>query len=362
MNDEPITYKQGIILIILSVLSSYLIFLPGLQAGKDVWAAYTIALICALPFLKIHDSYLTIYPGKDIFDILKSSFGGLIGGGISILYILFAFSLGALLLEDFAEVIITAGIPETPRLFVVLTLILLCILICKYGLNIMAKWSELAVIVMLTSVIVVVLLLSKDMKLNNLKPALQSDISEIFNGALSYLTFPIGDVFIFSMIFTSFNGKGKKRVYSEGVFIVFIFTIVTALTVILVGGPSVISTTYFPFFKVIQRMNIGNFIQRGEILILLAFIIGGVIEISLCLLAVSKGIGKFFNYKNYNFLVTPIGFMMLNTYMLNFKNAMEFVEWDINIGPYYFLFLQYIIPTFVFIGLLIKRKLLGKKV
>ena len=50
MNEETITSKQSISLIIVTLISSYLIWLPGIQAGSDVWLAYIIAMFWILPF------------------------------------------------------------------------------------------------------------------------------------------------------------------------------------------------------------------------------------------------------------------------------------------------------------------------
>ena len=358
MNEETITSKQCISVIIVTLISSYLIWLPGIQAGPDVWLSYIIALIWILPFLFIHDSMLKMFPGKDIFDILFLTFGKLVGSVISLLYLCEAFVLGTVVMEDFNEVIIHSSLPETPNLFPVLCITLIIILIAKSGMDIIGKWSEVVIGFMVIALVIAFLALVKDIKLNNLKPILAQGLSPVLQSAISFFSFPLGDVVIFNMVFTKIEYKKQTRIYTTSGILIGGIALMSAIITISVIGARRISETYFPLYVAVQRINIQQYIQRLEILIVGLFILGGVVKIAICALAVSRGITKILNFKSYKFIVTPIAFLLLNAYMLNFKNTMEYIQWDIKVAPRFFTFFQFILPFFVYISVIIKKKLL----
>jgi len=356
MNREILTSKQGISIIVITVISSYLIWIPGIQAGTDVWLAYIIAFVWILPFLYIHDRMLQMFPGKDVFDVLDITFGKLIGSVISMLYILEAFFLGSVVMEDFSEVIINTSLPETPRVFPVLCITLLVIIIVKSGTEVIGRWSEIVIVFMTIALIIVFIILAKDIKINNLKPMLAQGMNPVLQGALAFFSFPLGDVVIFNMIFTNIKEKHIPRIYTISGMIIGGIALMSALITIAVIGVGRISANYFPLFVAVQRINIQEYIQRLEILVVGLFILGGVLKVAISTLAVSRGISKLFSYKNYKFLATPVAFMMFNTYVLNFQNTMEYLQWDIKVAPRFFMFFQFVLPAFVYISVLIKKK------
>ena len=96
MKNEVISERQGIILIILFILGSTLLIGSAGQAKQDAWIAIIIAISWSIILLLMFSRILSLYPGKDLFDILQITFGKFIGKIISILMIWFAFHLGTL--------------------------------------------------------------------------------------------------------------------------------------------------------------------------------------------------------------------------------------------------------------------------
>jgi len=272
------------------------------------------------------------------------------------LYIFEAFFLGAVVMEDFSEVLIHTSLPETPRIFPVLCITLLVILIVKCGTEIIGTWSEIVIVIMTISLIIVFISLSKDIKINNLKPVLAQGMNPVLQGAFAFFSFPLGDVVVFNMIFTKIKHKHRIRIYTISGMIICGIALISALITIAVIGVGRVSANYFPLFVAVQRINIQEYIQRLEILVIGVFILGGVLKVAICVLAVSRGVSKIINYKSYKLIAAPVAFMMFNAYILNFQNTMEYIQWDIKVAPRFFTFFQFVLPVFVYISVLIKKK------
>ena len=121
MKNENISERQGIILITLFIIGSTFLIGSGGAAKQDAWIAVIIAILCSIILLLMYSRILSLYPGKDLFDILQIVMGKFTGKIISTLMIWFAFHLGALVLRnlsEFTNILIFADTPVVmPMIF-----------------------------------------------------------------------------------------------------------------------------------------------------------------------------------------------------------------------------------------------------
>lgn len=358
MEEKAITYKQGVSLIVLFLTGSSIIFTPAKAAKQDIWLAIVLAMLFVLPLLFIYERLIYIFPDKDLFDILQITFGKGIGKIVSILYVWFSFHLGSLVLNNFGDFISVIGLTETPKAVPVICIALLCILSVKYGIKVVGRWGELAAVLVAVSITTATVLLIDKMDINNLKPMLYNGIKPVLKGTFSTFAFPFGELVIFTMVFNTFKEKGVSKVYRKGLLLGGIPIFITSLREVLVLGVNIAEIYYFPANAAARRIDIGDFIQRIEILISLVFLIGGITKVSMCLLATSKGIAKLFNLKDYRAIVTPIGIMMVNLTILSYESVMEMSEWTAKVWPYYSFLFQAILPIIIFVCVEVKRKMM----
>ncbi|GAA0180589.1 endospore germination permease [Clostridium sediminicola] len=350
MQNSNLTYKQAIILIILFISGSSTILTPGIEAKKDVWLAILLAMIFALPILLIFERFLYLFPDKDLFDILQIIFGKVLGKFFSILYIWFSFHLGTLVICNFAYFIDIVSLDNTPLIILTLFIAIICIEAVTFGIEIIGRWGEFAVVFLIISISIPVILLIKDMNINNLMPILYDGFTPVLKGAFSVFSFPFAELVIFTMVFTSFKEKESPKIYRIGLFLGGILLLITSLSDILILGADIAEIDYFPAYTTVRRIKLGTFIERIEILISMMFLIGGITKISICLLAASKGVTKLFGFKEYRFIVTPIGITMsiLSTFI--YKSIMEMSTWALKVWPYYAFIFQAILPVIFFIA------------
>jgi spore germination protein KB len=349
VEEEKLTYKQAISLIILFISGSSTIITPGIAAKKDVWLATIFAMVAVTPILILFQRLLYLFRGKDLYDIIAIIFGPVLGKCIIVVYIWFSLHLGALVINNFTYFINVISLNKTPIMIPAIVIISICIMFVNYGVQVMGRWGETAVIFLCIFIFMLIVLLMPYMNIKNIQPILYDGISPVLRGAFSTFSFPFGELVIFTMVFTSFKENGKPRIYIIGMIFGGILIVLTSITDVLVLGANITEIYYFSAYTVVRRINLGNFIQRIEIVTSLMFLIGGLIKISVCLFATSRGVSKLFNSKNYKFSITPIGSIMFFMGIFIYDSIMEMRNWAIEVWPYYAFLFQVILPIVIYV-------------
>jgi spore germination protein KB len=139
MQKEKITDREAILLVVTFSIGSSLIIGLGGSAKNDGWIAGIVGLIMAIPMLLVYSRILSLFHGKDLFDILNITFGKVVGKIVAIIYIWYAFHLGALVLRNFGEFVNIVAMPETPIFVPMLCLGLVCIIAANLGIEVMGR-------------------------------------------------------------------------------------------------------------------------------------------------------------------------------------------------------------------------------
>ncbi|WP_425449396.1 GerAB/ArcD/ProY family transporter [Dethiothermospora halolimnae] len=362
MKREIISEKQGISMIILFVVGISTTIVMGLEAKQDLWLAILFAVIMLIPLLVIYSRLHKLFPKKNFFDIVEICLGRVLGRFIIILYIWFSFYLGVLVLRDFGEFYFTIVSRETPMMVPIIMISLLVIWILKEGLEVLGRFSQYFAIVFGVFLFITFLLLIPDMDINNLKPVLYNGIKPVLNGAFSTFGFPLGEIVIFMLLFSSFSQNGSPlKVYILGGVVSGIIILFASVANILVIGVKIVEGMYFPSYATASRLNIGDFLSRIEIVVAFIFVIGGFVKLTICLLGTCNGIKKLFNLKDYRIIVTPIVLLLINLCYFIYDGTIEFYAWTKDVWRYYAFPFQVIIPIFVYIVAEIKIRVYKKR-
>ena len=113
MKNEVISERQGIILIIFFIIGTSFLNGSGGQAKQDAWIAVIAAFSLSIILVLMYSRILSLFPGKDLFDILEIVMGKFIGKIISLLMIWFAFHDGSLILRSLSDFTNTVVFADT---------------------------------------------------------------------------------------------------------------------------------------------------------------------------------------------------------------------------------------------------------
>jgi len=358
MNRETITDKQGISILILFLCGSTLIFDAGTGAKEDIWLAIIIAFICALVMSMLYARVLSIFPGKDIFDILIITFGKVIGRVFCLLYVFFAVHLASLVLYNFEEFITVIALSSTPALVPLVIIILLVIWIIKGGTKVLGNWCEFFVAIIVILIFSTLPLFIDDVKIDNLKPFLYNGIQPVIDGAILTFTFPFTETVMFLGLGAALkNKKSPYKIYSLGLIYGALIIFASSVVHMMVIGGENMTRAVFPPYRAYRLINIGEFLSRIEIVIAAALIICGFVKISVCLFTACKGLCKVFSVNNYKVIATPVCIIATLMATTNFDGVLELVEWDNAVWVQYSSFFEVVLFLLILIGVEIKVRI-----
>ncbi len=357
MGKEVLSSKQGICVQVLFIMGSTLVLGVGSDAKQDVWVAVLLGMLLIVPVLLIYSKILYLFPDKDLFQILESLFGKVFGKIIALLMCWYAFHLGALVIRNFSEFISVVALPETPAYVPIVMMVLLCIWGVKAGIEILGRWSELILPILLSIIVVVVILSMTLADFNNLKPVLHNNLDAVMKAGFSVFSFPFAETVVFMMVgFVFRERKSIPKVYLLSLLIGGVMVLMIAVRNMVVLGATLVNETYFPAYVAVSFINIGDFLQRIEILVSVVFLFSGFIKISICLLAASRGVASVFGIKNYREIVAPIGLLMIALSMILYSNIMEMMSWAFETYNIYAFPFQVILPLLIWIVAELKIK------
>jgi spore germination protein KB len=351
MNKEMISSKQGISMIVLYMIGSALVLGSAKEAKADIWIAILVGIVVTIIIIVMYCRILTRFPNNNLYQVIILIFGRYIGTIICLLYIFYSLYLAALILLDFSMFISIVGLESTPESVVAFMVILLVIVGVKMGVEVLGRFAEFFIKIIYPVILLTVPLMLSMVNVNNLKPVLANGFQPVLEGAFSVITFPFAEIIIFTMIFSSKSVKEGKlfKVFAYGLLLGGGLIFVTEVATYLSLGPYAYESAYFPVYSALSRINLRDILQRVEIVIAVSFLLGGFLQISACLLACCNGMSTIMKLKDYRFIVTPIGMLVLIISLTTYNDILESMS-NMYVFRYFDLLMQIILPIVILIA------------
>ncbi|WP_432664356.1 endospore germination permease [Wukongibacter baidiensis] len=357
MNKGAISDREGISLIVLFLIGSSSVFVMGLEAKKDLWLADIIAMLMALAMAYIYARLHYLFPKKDLYDILELCFGKLIGRAIQLILIFFFYYWTADVMVNYGSFINAVSLDETPKIIPMMVLAVLCAWGISNGIKVMGRWSELFLIMPCFILLILTLSLIPKMNYRNLLPIMGEGIKPVLAGAFDAFSFPFGQIFAFSIVFTNFKSrKSPYKVYFSGLIFAGIILLITALIGILVLGAEDAGSTHYPTYATASRVEIGDLFQRIEVLVAISFVLGGFIKVGILLQCTCVGISKAFDFNDYKFLIIPIMLLVINLSYFQYDSIIHYNRFQADTWLYFTFPFQVILPIIIWIAAEIRKK------
>ena len=348
MNKETLSNSQAICTMNLFLMGSTLLLGTGGQAKNDTWISIIIAMLSSLPIIAVYGRLLTLFPGKDIYDIFDILFNKVLSKLLTLLYTWYFFHLGALVLRNFGEFIITQAMPETPMIVSILILALLCIWAAKSGIEVLGRSSKILFLVCIVVIIIIQFLCFSKFELENIKPILGNGWNPVLSGALSSFSFPFTEIIVFTGISYFYAEKSKPfNIFAASTFIGGTLILIIFFRNLFVLGTNNLSISYFPSYIAVSRIHIGDFIQRIEVSVVIVFVSSVFIKISICFMAASNGLSKLFGLQSYKNVIFQLSLLTAYFSCFVYEDIMQMTHWALNIYQYYAFPFQVIIPILI---------------
>lgn len=335
MNKEGISEYQGVALVSMQIWGG--IFTAGAAAGANKWIILIIATILSVPLLITFARIMSNFPGKNLYDILEIVLGKGFGKVIVLLYTLFFFHLGAIILRSFIEFTRVTTLPETPIIITAIIFVLACAYVVRQGIKTFGRWAGVFFIgITFVAVFIGVFVIIYNPNELSFFYIFNNDINLNAFQIFSFITYPIAQVISFMPIFNSLKNKDSQyTVFVKGVLFALSVALldIIAIEFLMVSDES--EKMFFPTFLALRRIRVGSFIQRIETIVAAQLSIYSIVEFSVCLFAVCKGAAKICDFKDYKSTAVSVSLLSVGVALILYESTLEMVQWDTEIWPYY---------------------------
>jgi spore germination protein (amino acid permease) len=355
MQDKRIDAKQFFIFTFcLTIGTSILVTPAGLAhtAREDAWIASLVSLFINLGMAVLYIALSRFYPGQTLFEIIESVLGKWLGKIVSLLYIFYFVVLSGTLLGNLGFFLTSEMMPETPIEAIEVLFLVVAVMSARLGIVVLARVSELLFPWVFILFLILVLALTPQIQWNHIKPVLEDGWMPVLKAGGHTAMFQ--ELVVLMMFYPLIkSGAGKWKPYLAGTFAGNVSLFFIVLLSILVLGIEQTENSTFPAFELAKDINVGNFFQRVEGILITIWILTFFIKISLLFHSTLTGLRTVFGLKESGHLIYPIAVIFLiiawNTY-INTVYVGEIIEkvWG-KASSFYLLYIPVLLLAFGFV-------------
>ncbi|SFM13420.1 spore germination protein KB [Gracilibacillus orientalis] len=361
-NNHRISIHQFTILVIIYVIGDAILIMPSiiaLEAEKDAWIAAVFSLVIGVIIVMVYYGISKISPNLTIIELNKKVMGKFIGTCISFLYLFYSFLYATVALREVGDFVTTEVLPDTPIEAIHILFLIIVLMATRLGLETIARCVEIFYPYIFLLLIIIIIPLIPEINLDNIQPAMEGGVQPIARASLTFITYPFVELVLFMMFFPYVNEKAKiKKNLFQGVLVGGILLVVFTTLTILVLGYEQTSRYMYPGYLLAQKINIGEFITRVEIVIAGIWFITIFFRITIYLYFTCHGLAQALNLKDYRSTVYPLGIIMF-VLSLTISPNITYINEMSSIWPFYDFTIGLFLPALLVLVALIRKKFNG---
>ena len=306
--SDRITTSQAVIILINYILASGILTLPRTSIEKvktpDVWISVIIGGFIAIIAGVIMSKLSQRFPDKTFYQYSQDIVGKWIGTLISLLLVIYFFTLSAYEVRALAEVTGFFLLEGTPLWAIVMPFMWIGLYLIMDGINPIARLFEIIFPITVVIFLLVTFLSSGLFELDNLRPVLGLGFSPVLKGIKTTVLAFLGPEIM--LLLVAFMQKPNKalKVILFGISIPMFFYIITVVMVI--GALSIDGavTRTWPTIGLIRSFEIqGLIFERFESMLLVIWIMQIFATFTITFYAASLGFAQLFNKKIHSFML-----------------------------------------------------------
>jgi spore germination protein KB len=247
---------------------------------------------------------------------------------------------------------------ETPGYVFNSLILLIAAFTVRSGVKVMARMFVLLVGIMLALTLLVLLMAIPNYDPLFLFPFFSDGIRPVLHGAFISAGFPFGEIFLFSMVFPFVRGNGKMASVKSMYLAYGLSGSVLLLSVVcnlMAFGPAT-GTLKYSLYSLASVIQIADFIQRIEAIVVIALITGSYMKACIFLFILNQIMVKLLRLKDENTLVYPISLVSLMLSLTMFRTPAEFTKQVYTLWPFTVIFIGSAILFLLVIISLFKQK------
>ncbi|NQX60050.1 GerAB/ArcD/ProY family transporter [Paenibacillus qinlingensis] len=342
MLKERINNGQLFAWIMLFELGNAIIMNLGEEAKQTAWLAILIAMIAGVgTFALIYFPLFRLYPNHTFTKYTQIILGKYIGWPLGLFYLIYFTYISGRDLLDFGTLTSTISFDQTPVFMINGIMIIALVYGLRKGVEVYVRAAEIFFGLFMFVFILgfLLLIVSGQMDRDNLRPVFDDGIQPIIQAVPFVYTFPFAEMIAFTMFLPFLqNAKAVVKVGLVSILCSGILLSIIALLNVATLGVFQTQTAVFPLIETIGEINIGEFMQRLDSLVVLLLVVTSFFKIGTFFLAAILAASELFHVKNYGKLALPIGIIILLSSVMMATNYIEHIEEGMQVVTKYFQF------------------------
>ncbi|MGG3307931.1 endospore germination permease [Paenibacillus lautus] len=346
----------------LTIGTSILVTPSGLAhtAREDAWMASLFSIFINLLMVVLYIAIARVYPGQTIFEIHEKVLGKLLGKILSLVYLFYFLILTGTLLGNLGFFLSSEMMPETPIEAIQILFLIAAVMCARMGIIILARVGELMFPWIIFLFMVLVLSLIPQIDWNHIKPMLEEGWMPVAKAGFHASMFQELIVLMVFLPLVKGEKKGERALMGGAVAGGFVLSIIVLLSVLILGIEQTENST-FPAFALAKTINLGNFFQRVEGILITLWILTFFIKISLLYLSILQGMKTVFGLKEQNPLIYPLSVLFIIVAWNTYINTVYVADIIQNVWSSYALLHLLVIPMGLYLIGLTRTKMLKWK-
>lgn len=331
--------------------------------GQDMWLSGTISVLSTIPFIYIVILLGRNYPGKTMIEYSQEMLGIILGKLLGLILFLYFLAAAALTVSAYIQHLTDFLLPETPLLVVTaMHLIVICYMLWQ-GLEIIGRIGTIAFFMAFIFFTLILLAALPEYDSKTLLPLFNAGIINTSIASLSTDSLMGVGLIVIAMLLPMVSNQAKAfpsaaaGVAIGGFFFVFYF-----VAELMVMGPHLISIMRIASMDLVRSIQITQYLHRFESFMVALWYWSILVRtgaLAFCALLTFRQTLGIKKDNPYPVLIVGVLIGVLSYYIgynrVFFLNFLEF-QW-----PYIALPLQYILPVFLLLVMMIKKLFTGKE-
>lgn len=313
MLNGKISSFQLAVIMFQFVLSSTVLLMPSITtrlSDKDMWLTPLVGM--GVGYLVVWLAYQLFErsPDGSIVRLMEMLFGSYLGKLVSILFTVFQIHIVSVAIRDYAEFIESNFFLKTPIVVIIGTMLILCGWAVRRGFEVIARSAQVFVPIITLLTLLILVLLVPELNPYRLLPILERGVRPVLQGSLvvdGWFSQLMLAVYILPLV------SDKNNIKKWGFWCVSGITFVmlaSNLSVFLLVGESAAYYTY-PVLMAARYIAYAEFFEHLEAIVMMVWVLGEFIKISVYYYAITRGISETFRLKKPEIIVMPVGLLLL---------------------------------------------------
>ncbi|WP_394239536.1 endospore germination permease [Niallia oryzisoli] len=332
LENEKISVHQFRVLVTFFTIGTSILVYPSIlarYAKQDAWLVVIISIGIGLAVIWMFSKMTQFFPNMNLAQINEKVFGKWLGKFFTFFYVLVAFIASAELLYNSGTFFRLNLMLETPVEVLHIMTALLLVMAVRIGLETFSRAAELFWVIFIL-LFLMLLFVIPEIKFQNIQPVLENGVKPLLFPTLILVSVSTFNAIYLLMIFPASvsNPQGAQRAFYIGLIIGGMITFITTILAILVLGADLTARTRFPSYLLAQKINVGEFVKRIEVIVATMWFIAVYFKLILYFYACCLGLGQMLNLKSYRPVVLPMGMILTVFASMMFPNVVQQQKWD----------------------------------